>query len=384
MDKTINEFFERLKDEGIQSQYSPSADKIYISVSRYEEVEKIRTLLKKYRLRLSFIDSANTRLVLENQIDKNVLSLDKRSMLLTTGVMSNIADTEAYLNKEGFSLGYYFPPILTRKEMTFSDWLKKYHIPALNYYNRDLSANIRGISGILPDGSIFESINAPRMAAGPDILRFLILTGSNLFSPHKITLKINKLKKDINVLSFSSSRTKNLFNAIASLALKNIRIEFLTLYITEDRASEPILEIGYSADEGFDFKNWIIRMVKNEGATLINTISDFNMIQDRLNQFTEYDYQVEIFAKYRGINKLEELLKLISQNVHYKGYLYRYERSSFSFRLILPQESYQAMKDNLLSECRKYSEDLQMAECSKGTSEMIPLNLYSKIINSCT
>ncbi len=384
MDKVLNEFFERLRDEGVQSHYSINTGKIYISVSKNEDTDKIRPLLKKYRLRLSFIDSANSNVILENRIGENDISVNSESMLLTAGASSTILQAETMLNNEGLTIGYYFPPVLASESMTFADWLKNSHIPSLNYYNRDLSGNIRGIKGIFTDGSRFETINAPRMAAGPDVIRLLLLAGQNLFSPTGVTIRINKLKNDINILSFSSQKIKNLFSALASLALKNVRIEFATLYTREDEHSDPVLEIGYNTNGLYDFKNWIIRTVNNEGASLINTVSDYKMIRDRLAHLTKSECQIEIHAKYRSIGRLSDILKQFSQNVNLKSYLYRYEKGSFSIRVILPKDPYSQIKDNILAECSKYRGDIRLTECSKSSSDEIPLPIYSRIIHSCS
>lgn len=384
MDKTLNEFFERLKNEGIRSHYSTANNKIYISATKKEDVEKVKPLLKKYRLRLSFIDSANSNVIFENKIGDNEINLNVQSMLLTVCPSFNIIEAEKYLNTKGFTIGYYFPPILTCKEMTFLDWLKNCHIPSLNYYSKDLSGNIRGIAGILPDGNIFDFIKAPKMATGPDLIRLLLLLGENLFSPSEVTIKVHHLKNDIQILSFSSQKLKNVLSALSSIALKNIKIEFATLYTREDEHSDPVLEVGYVNNKLFDYKNWIIRTVNNEGVSLINTISDYDMIRERLNGFVNHDCQIEIHSKYKSISKVDDIVKFLSQNIRFNGYLYRYERSSFSFRLIIPSEYYQQVKDNLVSEFSKYKGEIRITECSKNISNEIPLSIYSRLIHSCS
>ncbi len=384
MDKTLNEIFEILKSKGIKTHYSPNNYKMNISVSQYEEIDRIKPLLKKYKLKFSFIDSANSRLILESRIDDKEILLNNKSMLLTIGTNYNILEAERYLNKEGLSIGYYFPPILKNPDMTFFDWIKNYHIPSLNYYNKDLASNIRGIKGVFTDGNVFESINAPRMATGSDIVRFLLLIGQNLFLPTKITMRIYPRKQNIQILSFSSQKLKNLFLALSSLALKNIQIEFATLYTRDEEHNDPVLEIGYTPDVIYDFKNWIIRTINNEGASLINTVSDYDIIQERLNNLVKNDHQIEIYAKYKSINRLCDILKLLSQYIKIKGYLYRYEKSSFSFRLILPADNYQQTKDILTTECLKYKGDIKFIECSNGSTNDIPLGLFSKIIHSCS
>ncbi|MCX7944205.1 MAG: hypothetical protein N2746_06830 [Deltaproteobacteria bacterium] len=383
MDRVLNEVFKRLLDVGIQSHYSATSQKIHISVTKNDEIEKVRSIIKKFKLRLSFIDTANSNIILENKINESKILLNKESSLLTVGVLYNIIEAEKFLNAHGFSIGYYFPPVLSSTEMTFADWIKNFHIPSLNYYDKDLSGNIRGIKGILPNGNTFETINAPRMATGSDIVRLLLLAGQNLFSPFEITLRIRPLKHNIKILSFSSKRIKNLLSALASLALKNIKIEFATLYTREDQHNDPMLEIGYNQDDIFDFMNWIVRTVNNEGVSLINTLSEYDEIKMRLNNLIKHEYQIEIYAKYKGIGKLDEILKSLFQNIRFNGYLYRYEKNSFSFRVILPPNLYQQLKDNLISECSKYKEDIRISECTEGSKDQIPLSIYSKIIHSC-
>jgi len=384
MDKLLNELFERLKLEGIHSQYSPHNKKIYISATRTIDIEKIRVILKKFKQRLSFIDSPNSNIIFENGIVENGLSLNNKSMLLTTNVFYKINEIESYLNKEGFSLGYYFPPVFNDKDMTISDWLTNYHIPQMNYYGRDLAANIRGLNGILPDGSMYNSINAPRMATGSDINRLLILVGKNLFCPTKITIKINRKKEPIHLLTFSSQKFKNLLLAIASLALKNVKIEFATIYPEDKENSEPILAIGYYNEELYDYKNWIIRTVTNEGATLTNVVSDYSTIREKLYKLCKTESQIECVTRYRGISRLEDILKSLSQNYNARGYLYRYERGSFSYRIILPENSYQQIKDNLQIDCSNYKEDIRITECIQSSSNGIPLTVYSHLIRSCS
>lgn len=383
MDKSLNEFFERLKDEGIHSQYSQTNNRVYISATRLSDIEKIRALLKKYKMRLFFIDSANANIIFENKINEKAISINQKSLLLRVSSNYKINDAEKLLNSEGLTLGYFFPPIYTREDMTFFDWFNQYHIPSLNYAIRDFSGNIRGLKGILPDGRIYESITAPRMATGSDINRLLIIAGRNLFYPIEITLKVMPLKDPIQILSFSSQKFKNLFSAISSIALKNVKIEFAALYTREEDHNDPVLKIGYFKDELYDFKNWIIRTVNNEGANLINTTSDFEKIRDRLNTFININSQLEFIIRYRGINRFEELLKEINQNFNIQGYLYRYERNSFSFRIILPEANYKETKDYLSVECKKCRGDIRITDCRQNPSNEIPLSIYSRIIHSC-
>ncbi|MGC8926784.1 MAG: hypothetical protein ACP5QK_02560 [Myxococcota bacterium] len=383
MEKSLGEFFERLKAEGIHSQYSQNNNKLYISASRLSDIEKIHLLLKRYRFRLSFIDSANSNIIFESKIDENTISINKKSLLLNVSSKYKINDAERLLNSEGLTLGYFFPPIFTKEEMTFSDWFDQYHIPALNYTIRDFGGNIRGIRGILPDGRIYESISAPRMATGSDINRLIMVTGRILFYPFEFTLKVMPLRNPVQILSFSSQKIKNLFLALSSIALKNVRIEFATLYTRGEGHNDPVLEIGYSKDDLYDFKNWIIRTVNNEGANLINNTSDLEAIKNRLNRFVEMDNQLEFITRYRGINRLEEILKELDQNYNIEGYLYRYERSSFSFRIILPQSNYKEIKDYLTIECKKCRDDIRLTDCRQNPSAEIPLSIYSRIVHSC-
>jgi len=383
MHSTLDEIFELLKKDGIQSQFSSKQDRLYICASKDSDIIRIGDIIAKSRQRLSFVDSANSNIIFENRPLEHFKRLNRESMLFTASTSLSIAEGESLLNSEGYTIGYYFPPILDNKDMTFYEWLSNYHIPALNYFSGDLSTNIRNLSGILSNGNIYTSISAPRMATGSDINRLLLLTGQNLFYPTLVTFKINRMKQDINILSFSAQKIRYLFSAIASLATKGVRIDFASLYTREDGTYEPVLEIGYGVDQQYDFKNWIIRTVSNEGANLINTISDYHQIRERLYNFVQQPNQIELIAKFRAIGGLEEILKLLSQNFKLNGYLYRFEKTAFSFRLILPESAYEKTKDTLLVECKRYRGDIKFIDCKQHTRDEIPLSIYSRIIHSC-
>jgi|GEM_PF-1826278 len=379
----LNQIFELFKKEGINSQFSTGGDKIYVSATRESDLTKIGSIISKYGVRLSFVDTANANIVFEYKPIQSFKRLNKESMLLSVSPDLPVLQVERELNQEGFSIGYYYPPLLKDKDMTFLDWLEDYHIPSLNYFSGDLSFNIRGLSGILTNGEIYNSITAPRMATGSDINRLLLLAGRNLFYPTLITLKVNHTKPDVNILSFSAQRIKYLFCALASIATKGIKIEFATLYTRDDGTFEPVLEIGYS-NSHFDFKNWIIRTVTNEGASLINPVSTYQQIQERLYRLIQQPYQVELMAKFRGIGGLEDLLQMLSQNFKVNGYLYRYEKTALSFRLILPEISYEKTKDMLSIECKKYRGDIKLIDRKQQGRDEIPLHIYSRIIHSCS
>ncbi len=384
MNKILPEIFEKFLNTGIHAQYSEKSQKLYICAMHSEDINKIYEIIKKYKVRLSFVDSPNPQIIFEYRPINQNIKINNKSQLCEVDSEYNILKAEKYLNSEGFSLGYYFPPILNNPQYKFRDWISNYHIPAMNYYQSDLASNIRGVDGILPDGRRYSSICAPRMATGSDTNRLLILAGSNLFYPISLNLKIIPIRTDLQIISFSCIRIKNLFSAIASLATKNIRLEFVALYTGNEENSESILHIGYKKNEIFDFKSWIIRTVNNEGVHLINSTIDYNSIRDILFQYTNRTNQIEFLVRYKGIGKFEEILKMLSTNFRIEGYLYRYERNSFSFRVILPENTYQLTRDELMAEISKYSKDISLIDCKEGKSTLIPLSIYSRIIHSCS
>jgi hypothetical protein len=89
-------------------------------------------------------------------------------------------------------------------------------------------------------------------------------------------------------------------------------------------------------------------------------------------------------AKFRGIGGLEDLLQMLSQNFKVNGYLYRYEKTALSFRLILPEISYEKTKDMLSVECKKYRGDIKLIDRKQQGRDEIPLHIYSRIIHSCS
>lgn len=384
MNSVLPEIFEKFLKQGIQSQYSEKNQKLHICATNPEDIRRIYEIIKRFDIRLSFVDSPNPQIIFEYRPARPEIRIDSRSMTCEVDTVYNILEAERHLNSEGFSLGYYFPPVLTDPEYLFGDWIADYHIPALNYFQSDLAANLRGISGVLPEGRYYTSIRAPRMATGADINRLLILAGRNLFYPTHLNIRVFPLKRGVEIISFSSMRIRNLLSAIASLAMKNIRLEFVSLYTGNDENSETILNIGYRKDEIYDFRSWIARTVINEGAQLINPTSDYTSIREQLSRYIKQKNQIELFVRYRGIGRFEDILKTLSQNFRPAGYLYRYERNAFSFRMILPENTYQMTKDELMTEIKKYSKDLRLIDHQENESALIPLSVYTKIIHSCS
>lgn len=384
MNNILNEIFENLLKQGIQLQYSEKSQKLHICATNLEDIQKIYEIIKRSGIRLSFVDSPNSQIIFEYRPIRPEIRIDSRSMTCEVDAVYNILEAERELNSSGLSLGHYFPPVLTDPEYLFQDWIADYHIPALNYFQSDLATNLRGISGVLPEGRYYTSIKAPRMATGADINRLLILAGRNLFYPTHLNIRVFPLKSGVEIISFSSMRIRNLLSAIASLAMKNIRLEFVSLYTGNEENSETILNIGYRKDENYNFRSWITRTVTNEGAQLIkNSASDYSSIRERLSRYIKEKNQIELFVRYRGIGGFEEIFKMLSQSFRPVGYLYRYERASFSFRMILPENTYQMTKDELMTEIKKYKRDLRLIDHQENESALIPLSIYTKIIHSC-
>ncbi|MGE4234500.1 MAG: FAD-binding oxidoreductase [Bacteriovoracia bacterium] len=174
------------------------------------------------------LSKANNRRVVVDlkRLDK-IEAIDEISQTakVQAGIIGQVLEED--LNQKGYTFGHFPSSIYCS---SFGGYLATRAAGQLSTYYGKIEDMVLSIQGVLPDGTIFETCNTPRMSVGPDWNQLLMGSEGSLAFLTSAWVKIHRLPQNRRFLSWTVKSSAEALDGVRQWLQAGLRPAVIRIY----------------------------------------------------------------------------------------------------------------------------------------------------------